>query len=551
VKLIRANSIAITMAVAALLALSVPAKAQDDATILAAAKGVPPRPGSSKPSSDTPTNPATAPAPSTAAPAPVPVVPAAAAGTEAPRNHPIILSKAVTDAIEAKSASMDTNFENAAPAEQQIHMIVGRTIFIDTKHRLTRVYVTDPTILNSYTPSPNQVVLTALKTGTSTLLVWDENGASQAYIVSADLDLDSLSKVMKDAFPAESIEVHASEDRVLLTGYVGTQVSYDAAQKMAEQYSKDVSNSLVINSSRVKQVRLKVRIVELDRSKLAQFGFNFFSAGGNNLASTTTGQFASTMTVTSGQGSGSTVGAKSVAVANPLNFSLYSSKLNIGATLQDLASMNIAQILAEPTITTMSGQKANFLAGGEFPFPVVQTAAPGQAASVTIMFKSYGVKVEFTPKVNSDGTIDLKVAPEVSALDFANAVSIAGYTIPAISTRRADTEMVLQDGQSFAISGLLDQRTQDTLAKTPGIASIPILGELFKSKNTNHSTSELIVIVTPEIVDPMQEKVTPAGAPPVVHDDGHPGETEPGMVVPKVDPKKFDKDLPKGELKQQ
>ena len=446
---------------------------------------------------------------------------------------------------------MDVNFESAAPAEQQIHMVVGRTIFIDTKHRLTRVYVTDPTILNSYTPSPNQVVLTALKTGTSTLLVWDENGASQSYIVSADLDLASLSRVMKDAFPAESIEVHASEGRVLLTGYVGTQASYDAAEKMAEQYSKDVSNSLVINTSRVKQVRLKVRIVELDRSKLAQFGFNFFSAGGNNLATTSTGAFASTLTATTGSsGTGSSVGTKSVAVSNPLNFSLYSSKLNIGATLQDLASMNIAQILAEPTITTMSGQKANFLAGGEFPFPVVQSAAPGQAASVTIMFKSYGVKVEFTPKVNSDGTIDLKVMPEVSALDFSNAVSIAGYTIPAISTRRADTEMVLQDGQSFAISGLLDQRTQDTLAKTPGIASIPILGELFKSKNTNHSTSELIVIVTPDIVDPMQEKVAPAGPLPVVHDSSHPGEVEPTMVVPKIDGKAFDNQLPKGELKQ-
>jgi pilus assembly protein CpaC len=166
------------------------------------------------------------------------------------------------------------------------------------------------------------------------------------------------------------------------------------------------------------------------------------------------------------------------------------------------------------------------------------------------MFKSYGVKVEFTPKVNSDGTIDLKVAPEVSALDFSNAVTIAGYTIPAISSRRADTEMVLQDGQSFAISGLLDQRTQDTLAKTPGIASIPILGELFKSKNTNHSTSELIVIVTPDIVDPMQEKVTPSPVPPVLHDNGHPGEAQPGMVVPRIDPNKFDKDLPKGELKQ-
>jgi len=549
VRLIKTTSIAMTMAVAALLALSLPAKAQDDATILAAAAGTP-RPGGSESSPISDRASTTSVAPTTAAPVAPPAVPASEVASAEPHRHPIILSKAIIDATEAKSNSMETNFESAAPAEQQIHMVVGRTIFIDTKHRLTRVYVTDPTILNSYTPTPNQVVLTALKTGTSTLLVWDENGASQSYIVSADLDLVSLSKVMKDAFPAESIEVHASEGRVLLTGYVGTELAYAAAQKMAEQYSKDVSNSLVVNSSRVKQVRLKVRIVELDRSKLAQFGFNFFSAGGNNLASTTTGAFPSTMTVTSGSGSGSTVGAKSVAVANPLNFSLYSSKLNIGATLQDLASMNIAQILAEPTITTMSGQKANFLAGGEFPFPVVQTAAPGQAASVTIMFKSYGVKVEFTPRVNSDGTIDLKVMPEVSALDFANAVSIAGYTIPAISTRRADTEMVLQDGQSFAISGLLDQRTQDTLAKTPGIASIPILGELFKSKNTNHSTTELIVIVTPEIVDPMQEKLTPAGMPPVVHDTSHPGELEPGMVVPKVDPKKFDKELPKGELKQ-
>ena len=414
-KLTKTYSIAMTMAVATMLALSLPAKAQDDATILAAAAGGP-RPGG-KPSSlasdhAAAANSSTA-APASSAPAAAPtpastpVVPASEVAIAPSRSRPIVLSKAIADAIEAKSATMDTNFENAAPTEQQLHMTVGRTIFIDTKHRLTRVYVTDPTVLNSYTPSPNQVVLTALKTGTSTLLVWDESGASQAYIVSADLDLDSLSKAMKDAFPAESIEVHASEGRVLLTGFVGTDAASEAAQKMAEQFSKDVSNSLVVNTSRVKQVRLKVRIVELDRSKLAQFGFNFFSAGGNTLASTTTGAFPSTMTVGSTT-MGSTVGGKSVAIANPLNFSLYSSKLNIGATLQDLASMNIAQILAEPTITTMSGQKANFLAGGEFPFPVVQTAAPGQAASVTIMFKSYGVKVEFTPKVNADGTIDLK-----------------------------------------------------------------------------------------------------------------------------------------------
>lgn len=465
--------------------------------------------------------------------------------------RPIILSRPAPATGAATHAEMTASFDNAAPTEKVLHLVVGRSIFVDTKHRMTRVYVTDPSILNSYTATPNQVVLTAIKPGSSTLIVWDETGESQAYIVSADMDVESLAKAMKDAFPADSIQVNGNEGHILLTGFVGTQEHAQDAVKLAQQYTKEVTNSIVVNSSRVKQVRLKVRIVEMDRSKLAQFGFNFFSAGGNNLASTTTGAYQTNLNVTGGSSAtGSTVGGKSVTVTNPLNFTFYSSKLNVGATLQDLQNMNVAQILAEPTITAMSGQKAQFLAGGEFPFPIVQGGSATQAATVTIQFRSYGVKVEFTPTVNPDGTIDLKVAPEVSALDFSNAVTIAGYTIPAISTRRADTEMVLQDGQSFAISGLLDQRTQDTLAKTPGIANIPILGELFKSKNTNHSISELIVIVTPEIIDPMQEKLTPPTAPPVVHDGGHPGEVEPGMVVPKIDPKKFDKELPKGELKQ-
>ncbi len=423
---------------------------------------------------------------------------------------------------------METNFESASPAEQQIHMVVGRTIFIDTKHRLTRVYVTDPTVLNSYTPSPNQVVLTALKTGTSTLLVWDENGASQSYMVSADLDLESLSKVMKDAFPAESIEVHSSGGRVLLTGFVGTDAAYDAAQKMAEQYSKDVSNSLVVNSSRVKQVRLKVRIVELDRSKLAQFGFNFFSNGGQNPASTTTGQYASTLTATTAGG------VKTVTTTNPLNFSLYLNKFNIGATLQDLESMNVLQILSEPTLTAMSGEKASFLSGGEFPFPVVQSSGTG-APVVTVIFKQYGVKLDFLSIINDDGTIDLKVAPEVSALDYSNTVSIAGYTIPAISTRRAETEVVLKNGQTFALSGLLDQRTTDLYSRTPGAAAIPILGQLFRSKSDSRSNTELIVIVTPTIVDPVNEN----GSADV-----------PSMPVPFLDKSKFDKELPKGATKQ-
>jgi hypothetical protein len=219
-----------------------------------------------------------------------------------------------------------------------------------------------------------------------------------------------------------------------------------------------------------------------------------------------------------------------VTASNPLNFFLYSAKLNLGATIQDLQNKQILQILAEPTITTISGVKADFLSGGEFPFPMIQPGGTGSAPVVTISFRPFGVKVEFTPVVNADGTITLTVAPEVSALDYSNSVSIGGFTVPALSTRRASTEVELRSNQSFAISGLLDQRTTDILDKTPGIANIPILGALFKSKNINHSTTELIVVVTPTVVDPLTDTTVP---------------DQPVLPIPTLDTGAFDKSLGK------
>jgi pilus assembly protein CpaC len=192
--------------------------------------------------------------------------------------------------------------------------------------------------------------------------------------------------------------------------------------------------------------------------------------------------------------------------------------------IQDLENKQVLQILAEPTITALSGQKASFLSGGEFPFPVVQGISGG-LTSISVQFRPFGVKLDFTPDVNIDGTIQLNVAPEVSALDYTNAVSIDGYEIPALSTRRAETKVVLKSGQSFAISGLLDRRTTDEYSRTPGISSIPILGELFKSKSIDHSRTDLIVIVTPEIVDPISETVTVS---------------EPKLPVQSLDPDAFD-----------
>ena len=411
--------------------------------------------------------------------------------------------------------------------EQGTHITVGRSIFIDTKHRLARIYITNPDVLDSYTASPNQVVVTAKKAGASTIIVWDESGESKSYIISADLNVDMLRDSLKQALPTQAIKVQGNETRVILTGTVETEAVAEAAVKIATLYSKEVSNSLVIDSARIKQVKLEVKMVEVDRSKLSSFGFNFFSSGGSNPGGTTTGQYPSQMS------SMITNGVKTLSVINPLNFNLFLSRLNIGATLQDLETMQVAQILAEPNIVTLSGQKANFLAGGEFPFPMIQSSSSG-APVISIVFKSYGVKLEFTPIVNNDGTVQLTVAPEVSALDFTNAVSISGYTIPAISTRRAETQVVLKSGQTFAISGLLDKRTTDLYAKTPGAASIPILGQLFKSQNVTHSDTELLVIVTPTIVDPVVDTT-----PPVL----------PQSAIPMLNKSTFDKDLPPGAKK--
>jgi len=417
---------------------------------------------------------------------------------------------------------------HAASDGKTLHVTVGHSIFVDTKSRLRRVYVADPTILNSVTLTPNELIVTAMTPGVSSLTLLDEAGQAQSYVISSDIDIDGLRDAMTEEMHGDSVKVEGSGAGVTLSGNVASDAVSDSALKLAALYSKNVANALRVAPSHPKQVRLEVRILEVDRTKLQQYGINLFNPGGNTsfLASTTTSQYPSTSTLSASTGSA----LGQLTTSNPLNFLLYSAKINLGATIQDLQSKQVLQILAEPTITTISGQKADFLSGGEFPFPIVQPGGAGGAPVVTISFRPYGVKVEFTPVVNDDGTIRLTVAPEVSALDYSNSVTITGFTVPALSTRRASTVVELRSSQSFAISGLLDQRTTDLLSKTPGAASIPILGALFKSKNTNHSTTELVVVVTPTLVDPLTDTTVPS---------------EPDIPIPTLNTKTFDESLGK------
>jgi pilus assembly protein CpaC len=418
-------------------------------------------------------------------------------------------SASIIDAASAPGAlaSVSRNATNA----KTLHVTVGHSIFIDTRTRLHRVYVADPAVLNSVTLTPTEIIVTAMTPGISSLTLLDEAGQAQSYVVSSDIDIDALRGAMAQEMRGNAVKVEGSGGRVTLSGTVASDAISDSAFKLASLYSKEVANTLMVSPGHPKQVRLQVRILEVDRSKALQLGINLFNPGGNTsfLAGTTTSQYPSAMSYS--QTASGNVGGGILTTSNPLNFMLYSAKLNLGTTIQDLESKQVLQVLAEPTITTISGEKADFLSGGEFPFPMVQ---PGSGANsspvVTISFRPYGVKVEFTPIVNEDGTIRLKVAPEVSALDYTNAVTISGFTVPALSTRRASTEVELRSEQSFAISGLLDQRTTDIMNKDPGAASIPILGYLFKSKNAIRSTTELVIVVTPTVVDPLVEMAVPS-----------------------------------------
>jgi pilus assembly protein CpaC len=410
---------------------------------------------------------------------------------------------------------------------RMLHITVGQSVVLRNAGPLRRVFLGNPAVLESFNASPEELVLTAKTAGVSSLILWNLDGSSIQYTVSADVDPSGLRRSLAQLYPSDAITVDGVEGRLALTGTVPTQAMSDEIAKLAMLYTKDIANGLRVVPVHGKQVRLKLRIVEVDRTRLEQFGVNFFVGQGGSVGSIGTQQFASALSLLTGSG------ANSVSASDPLNLFVYNFANGLGVTVKDLESKNILQVLSEPTLTTLSGTPARFLSGGEFPFPVVE-GTTGTSSAITIQFRPYGVKVDFTPVVNEDGTIRLKISPEVSTLDYTNAVSIAGFTIPALATRRAETEVELRDGQSFALSGLLDHRTTENLSRIPGISSVPILGQLFRSKNNTHSVTELVILATVHVVDPLNDaSLVP----------------EPKMAVPNLSAGAFDQELNKEQFR--
>ncbi len=404
-------------------------------------------------------------------------------------------------------------------APQTLHLLVGRSLVISSPTRIKRISLADPNIAEAIVVSPTQVLVNGKMPGGVSLLLWDEADQSQAFEVSVDIDVLGLSQKIHEVFPSEAVHIETSKDVIMLSGRISSAAVADKILEVVKNSSPKVTSLMEVPAPPATgEIMLEVKFAELDRSVLSQLGVNLFSTGaGKTIGTTTTGQFGGfgqpnikdTFPVKGPQPIQSEQFTTQQTVSDVLNIFLFNPNIHLGAVIKALQQKNLLQILAEPNLLTETDKEASFLAGGEFPFPIIQ---PGQGfTAVTITFKEFGVRLNFKPTLMADGKIHLHVRPEVSSLDFSNALTISGFVIPALSTRRVETDMTLEDGQSFAIAGLVDDRVTRTLQKVPGLGDIPILGKLFQSRALNKSKNELLVVVTPRIVRPVSADKAPKG----------------------------------------
>jgi len=331
------------------------------------------------------------------------------------------------------------------------------------------------------------------------MIIWQQGGNRLFFDLTVRPSNSKVGVVQQQIdreLPGQEIKISFENDTVFLHGTAKDLTSAERAIAIASTLGKTVNLLRVNVPPTDAQILLKVRFADVDRAATQDLGLNLFSTGATNtIGGISTGAFAAPQIKPDAAGT-------TITLADALNLFLFRPDINLGATIKDLESKRLLQILAEPNVLAINGKQASFLAGGEFPYPTLQGGGGGLGA-VTIMFREFGVRINFTPVITPRGTIRLQVTPEVSSLDFANGLVFQGFNIPALSTRRVKTEIELEDGQSFVIGGLLDNRLTETLSRIPGLASIPLLGKLFQSRSVSKNNTELLVIVTPELVRPI------------------------------------------------
>ncbi len=378
--------------------------------------------------------------------------------------------------------------DELVPSDEMLSLTINKSQLLSLNVPATRVSVVAPEIADVQILDPKQILITARQVGETSVIIWTEDEKMRMLDVCVDWNTQQIERQLKHIMPDDAIEVLSTNNGVALSGTVQSMYGVERAMNIAQAYSPEVVN--LMEAPGVHQVMLKVKVAEVARSFRDELGINFRYLSSDFQGGSLLGNLAS----------GDLSGELTIADAVTTFFGIPGA--NIDGYVRALREKGLLEILAEPNLVARSGEKASFLAGGEFPIPVPQSSANN---TITIEYKEYGVKVEFSPTVTENQMIQMNILSEVSDLDFSQGLELAGYVIPTVITRRADTVVKLQDGQTFAIAGLISKGKQITNQKVPGVGDIPLFGNLFKSKQLEETESELLVMITPHLVAPLNQ----------------------------------------------
>jgi pilus assembly protein CpaC len=391
-----------------------------------------------------------------------------------------------------------------APVGDEIPLTIGKSIVLDIPDEIQRVALTNEEVADAIAISTREVLINAKAEGVTTLVLWSRSGDRTFFTISVAPNIRAVQDHLRATFPGEQVRITSNRGVMTLNG----KVSDPAVEERIVSLLQGMGAGAVVSNLELpippaeRQILLKVKFLEVQRNALREFGTSLFSTGaGGTIGAIGTQQFGATQPpATSGIiGAPLSGTASTFSFSDTLNIFAFRPDLNLGALVKLLQNRGLSELLAEPNVIATSGKQADLLVGGEFPVPIIQGGS--SAGAVTVQFREFGIRIGFLPKFTPRGSIEMHVRPEVSALDYANALQLSGFLIPALATRRVETDVELMPGQSFVIGGLLDRRLIESINRIPGLSKIPLLGELFKSRSRTQNNTELLVIVTPEFPD--------------------------------------------------
>jgi pilus assembly protein CpaC len=420
------------------------------------------------------------------------------------RRVTLILASLIILLVNSVTYSQETSYKasfNQNKEATAVNVLVGQSRVINFDRPVGRFSVSNPEIAEAVLVTPDQVLVNGKAFGQVNFVAWEQSGGEYlVFDVYVRANLSLIDSQIRALFPKDDIRLSQANGSVVLSGSASSPAIAAQAQSVVEAAGFKTVNMLASPVKNMAQVQLQVRVAEVNRNKVSDLGLSYsYQGSAGNGAYANSGQGPSSL-------GGVTNGILNGSISSALN--LFVMAGNTMSMVRALQTQGALRELAEPNLIAMDGSTASFLAGGEFPVPIVQGGGNG-SSSVSIMFKEYGVRLNFKPTIIDEDHIRLELEPEVSTIDFSNGVKFDGFLIPALRTRRAKTSVELRDGQSFALAGLLDNSETKSLSKVPVLGDIPVLGALFRSKSFQKNESELMFIVTAQLVKPVNRDDMP------------------------------------------